>query len=53
MGLPDDIAGSISKNRFRIELLCGISKMIDRFTSSGRSVLAFFRRSWKFKKVLE
>lgn len=29
MGLPDDMAGSISKNRFRIELLWGISKMIE------------------------
>ena len=29
MGLPKDLSGSISKNRFRLELLWGINKIID------------------------
>lgn len=29
MNLPKDLSGSISKNRFRLELLWGISKIID------------------------
>lgn len=29
MNLPKDLSGSITKNRFRLELLWGISKVID------------------------
>ena len=29
MNLPKDLSGSISKNRFRLELLWGIGKIID------------------------
>ncbi|WP_094607022.1 hypothetical protein SPSIL_048810 [Sporomusa silvacetica DSM 10669] len=29
MSLPFDVSGSLSKNRFRLELLWGISKMLD------------------------
>ena len=29
MSLPKDLSGSITKNRFRLELLWGISKIID------------------------
>jgi hypothetical protein len=31
MSLPHDLSGSISKNRFRIELLWGIGKMLDSY----------------------
>lgn len=31
MTLPHDMSGSMSKNRFRIELLWGISKMLDAY----------------------
>lgn len=41
MGLPDDIAGSISKNRFRIELLCGIIKMIESLRAGAVYTIIF------------
>ena len=31
MNLPLDLAGSRTKNRFRVELLWGISKLIDAY----------------------
>lgn len=33
LSLPHDMSGSVSKNRFRMELLWGISKMIDIYDS--------------------
>ena len=29
LSLPHDLSGSMSKNRFRIELLWGVSKILD------------------------
>ena len=29
LSFPHDLSGSISKNRFRLELLWGVSKMLD------------------------
>ncbi|NLI93102.1 MAG: DUF4297 domain-containing protein [Peptococcaceae bacterium] len=34
MSLPYDLSGSRSKNRFRLELLWGISKMLDIYNYS-------------------
>ncbi len=34
MSLPYDVSGSLSKNRFRLELLWGISKMLDIYDST-------------------
>lgn len=34
MSLPFDVSGSLSKNRFRLELLWGISKMLDLYDST-------------------
>lgn len=39
MSLPYDISGSLSKNRFRIELLWGISKMLDIYDSEDFTVV--------------
>lgn len=35
MALPKDLSGSITKNRFRMELLWGVSKIIDAHKESG------------------
>lgn len=39
--LPHDLAGSRSKNRFRVELLWGVCKMLDLMESSGDFVIVF------------
>lgn len=39
MSLPHDISGSRSKNRFRIELLWGISKILDLFDNEDFTVV--------------
>lgn len=41
MSLPHDISGSLSKNRFRIELLWGISKMLDLYDSAEDFTMVF------------
>lgn len=39
MSLPYDVSGSLSKNRFRLELLWGISKMLDLYDSPDFTVV--------------
>ena len=39
MSLPFDVSGSRSKNRFRLELLWGISKMLDIYDTSNFTVV--------------
>ena len=41
MSLPHDLAGSRSKNRFRIELLWGIAKMLDLMEEPGDFTMVF------------
>ncbi|AMB99834.1 hypothetical protein AWM75_07590 [Aerococcus urinaehominis] len=41
MNLPLDLAGSRTKNRFRVELLWGISKLIDAHEKDGDYTLIF------------
>lgn len=41
MSLPKDLSGSISKNRFRLELLWGISKLIDVHKEGGDYTVIF------------
>ena len=41
MGLPNDMSGSISKNRFRLELLWGISKIIECHKSCSDYTVIF------------
>jgi len=40
-GLPHDLAGSRSKNRFRVELLWGVCKMLDLMESNNDFVVVF------------
>lgn len=39
MSLPFDVSGSLSKNRFRLELLWGISKLFDIYDSDDFAVI--------------
>ena len=39
MSLPFDVSGSLSKNRFRLELLWGISKMLDIYDQEDFAVI--------------
>ena len=41
MSLPHDLAGSRSKNRFRIELLWGVSKLLDLMEEPGDFTMVF------------
>ncbi len=41
MGLPFDLSGSRSKNRFRLELLWGVSKMLELMESSDDFTIVF------------
>lgn len=41
MGLPFDLSGSRSKNRFRLELLWGISRMLDLMESTNDFTIVF------------
>lgn len=45
MGLPDDMVGSISKNSFIIELLWGISKMIESLRAGVLERVEFIQLS--------
>ena len=39
MSLPNDLSGSASKNRFRLELLWGISKMFDIYDKDDFTIV--------------
>ena len=41
MGLPCDLSGSRSKNRFRLELLWGISRMLELMESANDFTIVF------------
>lgn len=41
MSLPKDLSGSIAKNRFRLELLWGISKIIDEHKANNEYTIIF------------
>ena len=41
MNLPKDLSGSIAKNRFRLELLWGISKIIDEHKANNEYTIIF------------
>ena len=41
MGLPCDVPGSRSKNRFRLELLWGISRMLELMESANDFTIVF------------
>lgn len=41
MGLPCDLSGSRSKNRFRLELLWGVSRMLELMESSNDFTIVF------------
>lgn len=43
MSLPKDLSGSISKNRFRLELLWGISKIIDVHKEDSDYTVVFWQ----------
>ena len=40
MNLPKDLSGSIAKNRFRLELLWGISKIIDEHKANNEYTIS-------------
>ena len=41
MGLPSDLSGSRSKNRFRLELLWGVSRMLELMESADDFTIVF------------
>ena len=44
MGLPCDLSGSRSKNRFRLELLWGISRMLELMESANDFTIVFEKK---------
>ena len=41
MGLPYDLSGSRSKNRFRLKLLWGVSRMLELMESANDFTIVF------------
>ena len=52
MSLPNDLSGSASKNRFRLELLWGISKMFDIYDKDDFIYYIFKCVSRKHKGIV-